>query len=417
MNYIERVRGFSPNARLLLYRSLLVGLNFGIWAVLFNLYLLSLGFDKVFVAQMISVNWLAHGALVIPAGIISDLIGRRTTYLWAYSTAIIMRLSMLFVLEPSNLLMLNAIAGMVEGFHAITGPPFMAEQSRPEERVHLFSISATFVGASLTIGSLLAGLLPLFIAKPLGITSGSAWALRSSLLVSIPLSVLTMLPIYLIKEKWRRVSVRSWFEGLTSKAVIGMLGLTAGIEGLALGFTLPFYNVMFAERLKANPEHIGVIFSIAAAAVAGCTLFSPLLVAKLGRVKTIFLVQVIGVPFLVSMMSFYSIPLIGGLYILRKVFSGTEAGPGGGLSIPVERLFSMEIVRKHERGTTNGIIHSMSEFPMALTASIAGPMMERGDWTLAYYLGGALTLVSFIIYFLYFRGIEAKRAKLGEDLA
>src|SRR3972149_4268869 len=111
MEYLERIKNFSRNARLLLLRSLLVGLNWGIWTLLFNLYLLSLGFDKVFVAQMVGVNWLTHGAMVIPAGIISDLLGRRLTYLWAYSFAILIRASMLFAVEPSALLLLNAIAG------------------------------------------------------------------------------------------------------------------------------------------------------------------------------------------------------------------------------------------------------------------------------------------------------------------
>src|SRR3990172_2123851 len=161
MEYLERIKNFSRNARLLLLRSLLVGLNWGIWTLLFNLYLLSLGFDKVFLSQMVAVNWLTHGAMVIPAGIISDMLGRRLTYLWAYSMAIVIRTGMLFVLEPSALLALNAFAGAAEGFHAITGPPFMAEQSRPDERVHLFSISATFVGAPLTLRKPLAWLIPL----------------------------------------------------------------------------------------------------------------------------------------------------------------------------------------------------------------------------------------------------------------
>lgn len=417
MEYLERIKNFSRNARLLLLRSLLVGLNWGIWTLLFNLYLLSLGFDKVFVAQMVAVNWLTHGAMVIPAGIISDMLGRRLTYLWAYSMAIVIRTGMLFVLEPSSLLALNAFAGAAEGFHAITGPPFMAEQSRPEERVHLFSISATFVGASLTIGNLLAGLLPLFLANSLGLTKEGAWAFRSALLVSIPLSVLTLVPIYLIQEKWQRVSVRSWLEGLKSKAVIGMLGLTAGIEGLALGLTLPFYNILFADRLQASSDQIGLIFSLMAVAVALSTLFSPFLVSKLGRVKTIVLVQVLGIPFLLSMVAYTQVPLVAAFFIVRKVLSGTEAGPGGGLSIPVERLFSMEIVRKHERGTTNGVVHAMSEFPMSFSALLAGPMMEAGQWTQLYYLCGAITTVSFLIYFWYFRGVEAKRTQLGTDLA
>lgn len=47
--YIEAVREFSPNARLFLVYSILSELGTGIWSVMFNLYLLRIGFPISFV--------------------------------------------------------------------------------------------------------------------------------------------------------------------------------------------------------------------------------------------------------------------------------------------------------------------------------------------------------------------------------
>jgi len=68
-DYLRRVRGFSRNARLLLLRTPFSGLSVSIWRLLFYLYLLASGHDTLFVAQLASINWIAHGLSVIPSGI------------------------------------------------------------------------------------------------------------------------------------------------------------------------------------------------------------------------------------------------------------------------------------------------------------------------------------------------------------
>lgn len=414
MEYMDRIRGFSRNARLLLIRSLIIGLGFGTWQVLFNLYLLALGFDKVFVAQMISINWLTHGFMVIPAGIISDLYGRRNVFLIAFSCAIFFRIMRISFLDPTTLLLFSALGGIAEGFHAIVGPPFMAEQSKPSERVHLFSVSATFVGTSLTIGNLMASFLPFLLAIPLGTPKNGAWALRAALICTMPLDICSLIPIYLIREKWQRQSIKAWIENLQSRAIIGMLALTTSIEGAALGFTIPFFNLLFVDKYRASSAEIGIIFSLGAAITALSTLIAPVFVKRLGRVKTIFFIQAMGIPFLILLALSANLWLAGILYILRGIFSGSAAGPGGGMAIPIIHLFPMEIVNKNERGTTNGIIHAMSEFPMAIGAFIAGPMMERGEWPQVYFVAGLIFFVSFLLFLFYFSRVE--REKVGIKL-
>lgn len=407
-DYISTVRGFSRNAKLLLSRSLIVGVNFGLWHVLFNLYLLAAGFDEGFVAKMVAVNWLTHGLAVIPAGIISDLLGRRRVFLVAYAVAILLRGLRLFVLDPQVLLILSAVGGVCEGFHAITGPPFMVEQSRPDERVHLFSLSAVCIAVSLTVGNGLAGFLPLWLAGNLGVEVDSATALRAALVFIIPVGIASMVPIYLIKEEWRVVSLRAWVTGLTSRGIMAKLTLTQGLEAVGLGLVVTFFNVMFVSKYGATTVFVGNLFAITTVVVAGFTLFTPLLVKRLGKVRTLVGIQLTGLPFLMLMVAAPNRWFSGAGYMLRETFTGIGAGPSGGMGSPIERLFPMEIVKQHERGTTNGLMHAFLEFPMSIGAWIAGPLMLEGDWPLIYLLAGAWFAASYVTFLFFFQPVEAK---------
>ncbi|MBI3013500.1 MAG: MFS transporter, partial [Candidatus Tectomicrobia bacterium] len=237
----ERFRGFSRNARLLILRSPFSGLSASLVRLLFNLYLLAVGFDTLFVAKFAAVNWIFHGLSVIPSGILSDLFGRRRVFLIGYTGNLLATAAILFVTDPTWLLVLAAIIGLFEGGHAIVGPPFMVEQSRPEERVHLFSLNGGIQVGAASLGNLAAGVLPFVFAALLGIGPESAWARRGALICALPIMLFSMIPIYLIREEWKPIDIRRWVKGIESYGRIGMLALTEGLVGLALGFSAPFF--------------------------------------------------------------------------------------------------------------------------------------------------------------------------------
>ena len=160
-----RFQGFSRNARLLLLRSPFSGLSVSLLRLLFNLYLLAVGFDTLFVAKFAAINWTCHGLSVIPSGILSDLFGRRRVFLIGYSGNLLATTAVIFITDPQIMLILAAVMGLFEGGHAIVGPPFMVEQSREDERVNLFSLNGGIQVAAASVGNLAGGLLPLLLAS------------------------------------------------------------------------------------------------------------------------------------------------------------------------------------------------------------------------------------------------------------
>src|SRR2546427_3052860 len=103
------------------------------------------------------------------------------------------------------LLVVAAVQGAFEGGHAIVGPPFMVEQSRPAERVHLFSIGGFMTVGGASLGNLLAGLLPGAFGSLLRLRPEHAGGLRASLFFVPSLMLLSAPPIFLIREPWEPI--------------------------------------------------------------------------------------------------------------------------------------------------------------------------------------------------------------------
>jgi predicted MFS family arabinose efflux permease len=77
----------------------------------------------------------------------------------------------------------------------------------------------------------------------------------------------------------------------------------------------------------------------------------------------------------------------------------------------------MEVVKERERGTTNGIMHAFSEFPMGVGAWIAGPFMASGTWSMPYYLAAAVYALAFVTFLAYFSRVESARALAAQSAA
>jgi MFS family permease len=228
--------------------------------------------------------------------------------------------------------------------------------------------------------------------------------------------LLSAIPIYLIDEHWQAIDIRRWWKSLESYGPISMLAVTEGGAGLALGMTAPFFNVFFAQRLGASTAAVGLVFGVGSIVTAFATLLAPLVVRRLGRVRTVAFLKLLGVPFLVLIGLAPGVVTAGIVYVLAMVLIG-GAFPNKALTDPIYSLFSMEVVKERERGTTNGIMHAFSEFPMGVGAWIAGPFMAAGSWAMPYYLAGAVYALAFLVFYAYFARVESTRTVAAESVS
>ena len=74
-DYLEKTRQFSRNANLYVLHVIGMDMIHGSFTVLFNLYLLAIGFDIRFIGLRLMIGFIGRAVTAIPAGLVSDRIG------------------------------------------------------------------------------------------------------------------------------------------------------------------------------------------------------------------------------------------------------------------------------------------------------------------------------------------------------
>ncbi len=398
LDYFAEVRRFSSNARLYLSYSLLSGLGTGIWIVMFNLYLLRLGYATTFVGLFWMVDMLFHGMFAFPAGLIGDKIGRRKAFILGTVLSIVARGALLFARDPETLLLLAAISGMGEGFHAVAGAPFMMENSEPRERPHLFSLSASFGSASLFVGSLSGGFLPLIWAGVISVPDLDPAAARWALVTALPLSLAALIPLGLMRERPVELvqSFRDLFtlRNIVNNDLIVRFTLCAVLSGIAFGITVRFFNLFFNMSHGLDDDQIGVYLAIGSLGSAVAILASPYAMRKWGMARGIMITQLISVPFLLLMAIFASLPVVVLMFVVRSsVYS---------VSMPLQQQLTMAFVEPKERATTAGLTHMAFDVGGAAGAMIGGGLIVGGEFMTAFSVAAALLAVPAVLYYVFF---------------
>ncbi|MBI2939644.1 MAG: MFS transporter [Chloroflexi bacterium] len=407
IGYFAAVRQFSRNARLFLAYSILAELGGGIWAVMFNLYLLRVGFPIAFVGTFWLVNMLCHGALALPAGLIADRYGRRRAFFIATCVRLVAQGTLLFTVDPTAMLVLAGVAGFGDSFHGVTGAPFMMENSEPHERTHLFSLNSSFLQVSGFMGSLSGGLLPLAWAALLGIPPVEPEAARWSLVTGLPLILLALTPLAFMREKPVDL-VGSFKELVTLRNVVHLdiiarLTLLSVMVGTGFGLAARFFNIFFHEAHHAADSQIGTIFALGAIASAGSILLSPVLAQRWGKARGILISQGLSVPFLLLMALVPSLSLVTTLFLVRGALYS--------IGMPLRNQLSMEFITSKERGTAAGFTHTAFDLGGGIGAGIAGVVITSGGFVYTFTVAAVLMLMPAILYYVFFDALEARNRR------
>ena len=84
--YLSRVRAFTGNARLFLLSLLFFGIAMGISQLLFNFYVLSLGYNEATLGNLVTARSLTSLIAALPMGYLTDRIGSKNAFLIGYLT-------------------------------------------------------------------------------------------------------------------------------------------------------------------------------------------------------------------------------------------------------------------------------------------------------------------------------------------
>jgi len=411
-DYAARVRAFQPNARLYLLNVVILGAAMGVFRLLFNFYVLSLGYNEAFVGNLITASSLTALIAALPMGYLADLLGRKNALI--LSTALLGASTVGMVLWPSQgaLYALNVLSGLAQSLMGVTMAPFMMENSREHERTYLFSFSSGLQMAMASVGNWIGGYLPTWVAQAGGLSPTGSQAYGGALL-AVGLSVfLGVLPLAWMRLPRLERGERSVFAPLSYAArqpvLLGKLILPMLITSIGAGLIMPFMNVFFRVVHNQPDPVIGSLFAWGSLAMGLGLLVAPPLAERMGKIQLVVITQGLSIPFLI-LLGFSPVFWVGALsYYVRLALMN--------MSAPVYQTFVMEQVEPGARATVASLESMAWNFGWAFSPTISGYLQVRYGFGPPFLGTIVLYVISVFLYWAFFwrRRAEALPALQAE---
>ncbi len=451
IEYVQQFRRFQRNARLFLISNVLSGLTGGILLVLYNLYLVSLGYRADFIGVILFIGTIGAGLAIFPAGACIDRFSGK--YILIYSTALIgiAGAGQILFRQPLPLLISAFLAGIGLAFLLVITAPFLTANSTPEERPHLFSMNISLGLITLVVGEVFGGALPAWFRSlpwfmaPLPPSASSLLASQPdprsyqlALLFAGVIAAPSFIPLFMMSNihpprrtpptaplpstKNLNNETPVYSKGVPLRSPLGRwsllrigdsisrtistinallhsaffyLVLVYLFTGLGAGLFIPYFNIYFVQHLHASPALFGLIDGGANAITALLTLTAPWFARRIGKINTITLTRLASIPLLLTIGLTPFLPLAALLYLFRQGTMDMSAG--------ILQVFSMEAVSEKHRGLANSSYQSAFQVPWAITAPIGGLLIVHFGYPPVFLLGAYFYILTIITLWAKFR--------------
>lgn len=433
VEYLRQFGRFQRNARLYLISNALSGMTLGIIQVLYNLYLVSLGYKTDFVGLVLFMTTVGAGLAIFPAGLCIDRFGSKAILIWASVAVGVAGAGQFLLRQPPFLLSSGFLAGVAGAFILVVNAPFLTQNSSSSERSLLFSFTIVVTLITTVLGELLGGVLPVWLRASTWLMGAwPAWletilayqpearAYQLSLLFAGLIAIPSFIPLFLLSndlpargperkdaitplaapekrhvfslstqtkqtlQRWRESDIRAL---LHSPLVV--LVLVQTLIGFGAGLFIPYFNLYFVRFLGASPALFGTIDGGANALNAVLILVAPLLALRIGRVNTVVITRLASLPVLLVISLVIFLPLIAPLYLLRQGLM--DMGNG------VFQAFSMEVIPHKRRGVANSIYQAAFYIANALATPIGGFLIARSGYRPVFLIAIVLYTVSVLV--------------------
>ncbi|WP_019156201.1 MFS transporter [Robertmurraya massiliosenegalensis] len=399
-----QIKSYNKNIKLSILANVFAQIGFGIFMVIYNFYIRELGYDEQVNGQVISLTSLATALILVPAGMISDRFGRKKVMLiGSILTGFVFLLRGIFEAQ-SLLLILAFVTGLTMAFITVSSIPWLAENSKPLQRVHLFSMySAVMTGASV-IGNLFGGiftdLFSLFLSPLMSI--------RLTLIIAGLFYFFSFIPIAKFKEtrEIKQEKKIPWKEKVHQQRegfkMIFLFAIAQLIIGIGAGLVIPYLNLYFADRFMASNSIIGIIISLGQAATAIAMIIGPLMVRKFGEVKAVVILQLSSLPFLLLTAYTENLVLAAVGFLFRQALM--NAGN------PIQTSLMMSKVNDSVKGLANSINQMVFNLGWAVMGPVStGIVVMYGaywGYAMVFTITASLYLIGSIYFLTVFKSIN-----------
>ena len=396
--YIARVGAFRPNARKYLISIIIFGAGMGVYRILFNFYLRSLGYDETFMGLLSTISSMTVLFSALPMGYFADILGRKFSLVisgLAIGTALI---TIALVPVTWVFIAMNILMGLGSCLAGVVSGPFLMENSGDEERTYLFSISSGMRMAAFSIGEWVGGYLPTWFGGLFDVSAVSPSAYAWSIGVAGVLATLAVIPYLLLRRNKLDTETRSFYAplayarknpGLLTKLLLPML-----VTSIGAGLIMPFMNIFFSNVHNQPDPVIGTMFAWGAMAMGIGLILAPAFADRYGKIQVVVFSQLLSLPFL-ALLGFSPVFGLSALaYFVRLTLMN--------MSSPVYETFVMERVDDESRATVASLNSMVNSFGRAFSPVISGWMQVNYGFGPPFAGTMILYVIAISMYYLFF---------------
>lgn len=376
--------------------------------VVYNFYIRELGLPQNVNGEIIALTALATAMILVPAGVLSDQVGRKKVMaVGVFIGGLILAIRSLVEME-SFLLGTGFATGISLAFFQVSIIPWLAENSGPKQRIHLFSLHSAVMMAANVIGNLLGGGLTDFFS----IFTTELLSIRYTLIFGSLFYFIALFPILKMQERSKPIKVKKEKRNIkefvgknkTGFKIIVLFAVAQLIIGTGSGLVIPYLNLYFADRFEASTSAIGLIIALGQAATAVAMFIGPLVVKRIGEVRAVVTLQLLSLPFLLLTAYTTNIYLASVGFLFRQALM--NAGN------PIQSSLMMSKVDDSVKGLANSVNQMVFQLGWAFMGPVStGIVLRYGSyWGYAnvFVITAGIYLVGSLYFFIVFRSLKTE---------
>ncbi|MHB0876023.1 MAG: MFS transporter [Anaerolineae bacterium] len=399
----------SRNARLFLWMVFLsnVGVS-GVFLLLYNLYLVQLGYNEDFIGLLTLVQMGAIAIGAVPAGSLSERFGSKRvmvagTVVVGFSTT-----GMCLFTQPGLLALLNFATGIGFAMRIVPYTPFLVRNTTRAERTLVFAANSAAISIAGTFGNLVGGQLPAIFDRVFSLGGGTSIpAYRLSLVVGALIGILAAIPMAIAGEDTTYAANGAGSAATPAppepstavrRDVVSFVAVTAlfAISGACIS---PFTNVYFSRVLHLQASAISLVFSLSSVLAALATVGASSVAERLGKVRAMVYIRLAGLPLLLLVALFSNVWIGISAIVLRNV---SEMA-----SWPLDGAFLAEVVPVRRQARIVAFRSVAWNGCWAVTGFLAGQVIVRVGYSPLFAAAGILLVIGAATYHFAFSRHEA----------
>jgi len=394
----------SNQAKMCLIALLFNGFGNGIFNVVFQLYLTSLGFDSTDLGTIIMMNPLGAALLTVPAGILADRYGKKNVMLGGLS---ISGLAIILILTTKTIEMFMAsflLIGLSNATFVVLTPLYSSFFDK-DDMDRAFGLMGFLNIITMSMGSLFGFIPPMLVSKHGYSLQHSYW----TMLVIAAGFITIQAPFYLmalrgVVEPNREGGFRFKLKSIGVVAKFFFISMV-GVIGFGVFFSLfPYY---VNKKFGIESDALGTLLFVSNLVSAGFNAAAPRVSQKLGTLNTITAGICLATPFYLMIPLAPNFTWVSTLYVGRLGFRT--------MADPLTSSFFMRLLHDDEKATANSIRMMAFQGGNIAAPWLGGQLMEKTSMDFPVYLGTVLYVVFAASFYFLLKNEKEKEIETIES--